>query len=57
MRWHVAAGLALLLMATPLSAHADAGRAAPDCLTQSRLIAPSVAGHRPGVCVVVTSGC
>ena len=56
MRWHVAAGLALLLMATPLSAHADAGRAAPDCLTQSASSLPPSLAIDPDVCVVVDLG-
>ena len=56
MRWHVAAGLALLLMAAPLSVQGDAGRAAPECLTQSAASLPPSLAIDPDVCVIVDLG-
>ena len=56
MRWHVAVGLALLLMAAPLSVQGDAGRAAPECLTQSAASLPPSLAIDPDVCVIVDLG-
>ena len=56
MRWHVAMGLALLLMAAPLSVHGDAGRAAPECLSQSAVSLPPSLAIDPDVCVIVDLG-
>jgi len=56
MRWHVAVGLALLLMAAPLSVQGDAGRAAPECLTQSATSLPPSLAIDPDVCVIVDLG-
>ena len=56
MRWHVAMGLALLLMAAPLSVHGDAGRAAPECLSQSAASLPPSLAIDPDVCVIVDLG-
>ena len=56
MRWHVAMGLALLLMAAPLSVHGDAGRAAPECLSQSAASLPPSLTIDPDVCVIVDLG-
>ena len=56
MRWHVAVGLVLLLMAAPLSVQGDAGRAAPECLTQSAASLPPSLAIDPDVCVIVDLG-
>ena len=56
MRWHVAMGLALLLMAAPLSVQGDAGRAAPECLTQNAASLPPSLAIDPDVCVIVDLG-
>ena len=56
MRWHVAMGLALLLMAAPLSVQGDAGRAEPECLAQSATALPPSLAIDPDVCVIVDLG-
>ena len=56
MRWHVAVGLTLLLMAAPLSVQGDAGRAAPECLTQTAASLPPSLAIDPDVCVIVDLG-
>ena len=56
MRWHVAMGLALLLMAAPLSVQGDAGRAAPECLTQTVTSLPPSLAIDPDVCIIVDLG-
>ena len=56
MRWHIAVGLTLLLMAAPLSVQGDAGRAAPECLTQSAASLPPSLAIDPDVCVIVDLG-
>ena len=56
MRWHVAMGLALLLMAAPLRVQGDAGRAAPECLTQTATSLPPSLAIDPDVCVIVDLG-
>ena len=56
MRWFPAWGLVILLLAAPLAVHADVGRAAPSCLTQTPETLPSTLDIDPGVCVIVDLG-
>ena len=56
MRWFPAWGLVFLLLAAPLTAQADVGRAAPGCLTQTSETLPSTLDIDPDVCVIVDLG-
>ena len=56
MRWSMAWGLVLLLLAAPLTVQADVGRAAPGCLTQTSETLPSTLDVDPDTCVIVDLG-